>query len=177
MRHNNANPDDDVGLELDPLFEEEETGFATCQDPESKIQELNREIRELREENENELDDHRRELADANDLRSGPDVLENFDDDTRLPPQRVRRRVHRPQAQGICKVRKEPIADLVERRPRVRLHDEPRVPRVGKNEVEPEERAVNPLERNLRDVELDNGEARQAEIEQDIDTNTDVNGE
>lgn len=68
-----------------------------------------------------ELDDHRRELADANDLRSGPDVLENFDDDTRLPPQRVRRRVHRPQAQGICKVRKEPIADLVERRPRVRL--------------------------------------------------------
>lgn len=57
------------------------------------------------------------------------------------------------------------------------IDDEPRVPRVGKNEVEPEERAVNPLERNLRDVELDNGEARQAEIEQDIDTNTDVNGE
>lgn len=51
LRHG-ANINDDEGAELDPLFEDTGNQIPTCQDPDSKMQELEREIFKLKTEND-----------------------------------------------------------------------------------------------------------------------------
>ncbi|KAL5948438.1 putative Bracovirus protein MdBV-19-3 [Microplitis demolitor] len=52
IRDGNVDPNADEGAELEPLYEEDEDNTPTCQDPNSKIKELNKEIFQLHMQNE-----------------------------------------------------------------------------------------------------------------------------